>query len=234
MRKWEEVFPEVDRQIYAKAGMSRREAFGRKPAVLIIDVVESFTGSRPENVLQSIEEYSTSCGDVAWKALNSIKSLLDAGREAGVPVVYTKGDATNKYHCGDSTKGLVGKEILRVHNTPIPAVIAPLPSEYVLRKTRASAFFGTPLATYFHRLGVDCLIVGGTSTSGCVRASVIDAYSHGYTVFLVEECCFDRSEFSHLVNLFEMNAKYANVITVAEALDYLKGQGGAVKSEKSD
>jgi nicotinamidase-related amidase len=69
---------------------------------------------------------------------------------------------------------------------------------------------------------VDCILITGTTTSGCVRATTVDAFSYGYSVFLVEECIFDRSEFSHLVTLFEMNAKYANVITLEEAMKYLK------------
>ncbi len=88
-------------------------------------------------------------------------------------------------------------------------------------KAKPSAFFGTPLPIYLRTLGVDTLLVCGTSTSGCVRATVVDGFSHGYHVFVVEDGCFDRSEFSHRVNLFEMNAKYADVITLDEALGYL-------------
>jgi hypothetical protein len=91
----------------------------------------------------------------------------------------------------------------------------------VVRKARASAFFGTHLITYLVRKNIDCLLVTGTSTCGCVRGTVLDGYSYGYPVFAVEECIFDRSRTSHLVNLFEMNAKYASVIPLKEALDYV-------------
>ena len=106
--------------------------------------------------------------------------------------------------------------------------IAPLETEYVVEKAKASAFFGTPLTSYFQRHGIDTLIVCGTSTSGCVRASVIEAFSHGYRVFLVEECVFDRSELSHAVNLYEMNAKYASVIPYEAAADYVATAQGAL------
>ncbi len=223
MRPWQTVFPELDRQVYAKAGFCDRQPFGQRPALLIIDVVESFTGTRPEHVLDSIDEYRMSCGDPAWQALDCIRRLLDACRAQRLPVVYTKGDVTDKYFCGDSVKGTDPSEVARLYGAPIAPSIAPLPTEYVLEKTKASAFFGTPLASYFYRLGVDSLLVCGTSTSGCVRASVVDAFSNNFTVFVVEEGCFDRSPFSHLVNLFEMNAKYANVITLDEALAYVAG-----------
>jgi nicotinamidase-related amidase len=221
MRPWQAAFPDFDRQVYAKAAFGDRQPFGQRPALLIIDVVESFTGTRPQNVLESIDEYRTSCGDQGWEALDSIRRLLDACRDHRLPVVYTKGDVTDKYFCGDSIKGISPVEVLRIYSTPIASAIAPLPTEYVLEKTKASAFFGTPLASYFYRLGVDSLLVCGTSTSGCVRASVVDAFSHNFTVFVVEEGCFDRSPFSNLVNLFEMNAKYANVITLEEALAHV-------------
>ena len=221
MRPWQTVFPEFDRAVYAKAGFNAPQEFGRRPALLIIDVVESFTGTRREGVLDSIDEYRMSCGEQAWAALEAIQQLLDTCRGAGLPVVYTKGDPTDKYFCGDSVKGTAPEEIERLYGAPIAAPIAPQPGEYVLQKTKASAFFATPLATYFHKLGVDTLLVCGTSTSGCVRSSVIDAFSHNYRVFVVEEACFDRSPFSNLVNLFEMNAKYADVITLAEALGHV-------------
>ena len=102
-----------------------------------------------------------------------------------------------------------------------PEMIKPRANEFIVRKARASAFFGTHLITYLVRKNIDCLLVAGTSTCGCVRGTVLDGYSFGYPVFVVEECVFDRSRTSHLVNLFEMNAKYASVIQLKEALDYV-------------
>lgn len=101
-------------------------------------------------------------------------------------------------------------------------MIKPKDGEFIVRKARASAFFGTHLITYLVRKNIDCLLIAGTSTCGCVRGTVLDGYSYGYPVFLIEECVFDRSRTSHLVNLFEMNAKYASVIRLAEGLDYVK------------
>ena len=81
----------------------------------------------------------------------------------------------------------------------------------------------TPLAPILHNMKADCLVVVGTSNSGCVRATVVDGLSYKYYVFVVEECTFDRFELSHLVSLWDMDAKYADVISIGEALDYLNG-----------
>jgi nicotinamidase-related amidase len=100
-------------------------------------------------------------------------------------------------------------------------MIEPLPNEYICQKSKGSAFFGTPLASYLTRNGIDCVLISGCVTSGCVRATTIDAWDSGFTTFVVEEAVFDRSRHSHLTSLFELNAKYATVITLEEAKGYL-------------
>ncbi len=100
--------------------------------------------------------------------------------------------------------------------------IAPIEGEVVLRKTAPSAFWGTPLMAEISRLHLDSLLVAGESTSGCVRASVVDAASYRLKVTVVEECVFDRHEAPHAINLFDMNQKYADVVPLAEALDLIK------------
>ena len=92
----------------------------------------------------------------------------------------------------------------------------------MIYKQRASAFFGTPLISYLTKDSVDTLLVGGGTTSGCVRASVVDAFSYGFKVAVIEECTFDRGEASHKINLFDIHQKYGNVIHLDEALDYLE------------
>ncbi|WP_082034223.1 isochorismatase family protein [Cohnella kolymensis] len=97
-----------------------------------------------------------------------------------------------------------------------PEAVAPLQGEWVLEKTKASMFFDTPLDAYLTKKKVDTVVVCGGSTSGCLRASVVDSCSHGYTTFVVEDCCFDRSYFAHCANLFDMDAKYASVLSLTE------------------
>ena len=106
----------------------------------------------------------------------------------------------------------------------------PQPGDVVITKQRASAFYGTPLAAHLTQLGVQSLIICGESTSGCVRASAVDAYSHGYHVVAVEECCFDRSLLSHKVNLFDLHHKYCDVMRLEEVLAHLVGHPAVKKA----
>ena len=105
----------------------------------------------------------------------------------------------------------------------IVAEIAPKPQDIVIYKIKPSAFNGTPLRGFLTQLKADSLIVTGTTTSGCVRASVIDAFSENYLITMVEEGCFDRSQASHAINLCDMHAKYADVVPADEVLEYISG-----------
>ncbi len=235
MREWEEIIPEIDRQVYSKAQYGKKQAFGRNPALIVVDVVTSFTGTQPKKTLEAIEEFQTSCGEQGWNALPHIRTLIDACREALIPVIYTKGDPEYKVSCGGSTKSQIGiseDKIRAIYAEGFPEPIMPKDGDFVIRKTKASAFFTTPLPIYLNHHGVDSLLICGTTTCGCVRATVVDSFSYGYPTFVVEECCFDRSNFSHLVNLFEMNQKYADVLTLKQTLaliEKLRGQRASTR-----
>lgn len=225
---------ESEREVARKMGwLDYRQPFGHHPALLVVDVVESFTGSAPQPTLEAVDEYATSCGASAWTALDAIARLLAGARAAEIPVIYTKGDPYLKANCGDSVKATRPQDIERLYSAPIHAAVAPQAGELVLQKTKASGFFATPLATYLTHIGADCLIICGTTTSGCVRATVVDGWSNGYPCFVVEEGCFDRFDTSHLVNLFDLNAKYADVITLDEALALIAAQGGTQQTPQS-
>ena len=103
----------------------------------------------------------------------------------------------------------------------IVAEVAPEPRDIVVVKAKPSGFFGTPLLSYLIYLKVDTLLVCGVSTSGCVRATVTDAFSNNFRVGLIEDGCFDRTEAAHAINLFDLNAKYADVVSSAEVLEYV-------------
>src|SRR5438093_4878503 len=222
MREWEQFIPEEERKIYEKAGYKNKNTFGRNPALLIIDGITGFTGTRSIDIIDAINEFPTSCGKVAWDALPKIKALLQACRDADVPVIYSTSDPNFKAAFGNATKRGVDATDFEKLATEFPDMIKPKEGELIVRKARASAFFGTHLITYLVRKNIDFLLVTGTSTCCCVRGTVLDGYSFGYPVFLVEECVFDRSRTPHLVNLFEMNAKYATVIQLNEALNYVQ------------
>jgi len=198
----------------------RRKTFvGDNPAVLAIDLYNKAYqgGSRP--VREVDREFSGSCGENAWKALPPTQKLFAAARRAGVPVIYTTRHVdTSGVH---STNRNMKKE--RDDTYDIKAELAPQPGELVIYKERASGFFGTPLIAHLQKLRVNTLIICGESSSGCVRASTVDAYSYGFHNVLVEECTYDRSMISHKVNLFDLHHKYADVMHIEEVLAHLDG-----------
>lgn len=220
MRRWQEIFTGNDRQLIESAGMAKRQPFGHNPALLIIDVTMEFIGSKSLPVLESAKEYRTSCGENGWKALPSIQKLLHICRDKGFPVIYTMADYSARRYSYGAVKMEPPKNKFNHLANEIAGPIKPLDSELVIPKARASGFFGTPLDSCLRSKGVDCLLVAGCTTSGCVRATVVDGFSLGYCCFVVEECVFDRFELSHLVNLFDLNAKYADVITLEDVVNY--------------
>lgn len=225
MKEWEKFFPEEERRIYEKAGYKGKQPFGTNPALLIIDVITAFTGTKPMEMMKAIEEFPTSCGKAAWQALPKIRELLHACRNAEIPVVYSTSDPDFKAAFGNATKRNMEAVDYEELGMQFPDMVKPIDGEFIVRKARASAFFGTHLITYLVQKGVDCLLVTGTTTCGCVRGTVLDGYSYGLPVFVVEECVFDRSQTSHLVNLYEMNSKYATVIPLTEAMENVQGLG---------
>lgn len=227
MREWEKIMPDIDRRIYEKAGYGKRQSFGNKPALLVIDMILAFTGTKPVETLEAIEEFRTSCGKAAWQAMPGIRKLVHACRERKIPIVYSTSDTNFIEAMGNATKRAKERTTTKDIAMEFPKMIRPQAGEFIVRKARASAFFGTHLITYLVGKGVDSLLVTGCTTSGCVSGTVLDGYSYGFSVFVVEECVFDRSRFSHLVNLYEMNSKYGTVISLDESLAYVKALGTA-------
>ena len=225
MREWEKIMPDIDRRIYEKAGYGKRQSFGNKPALLVIDMILAFTGTKPMETLDAIDEFRTSCGKAAWQAIPRIRKLLHACRARNIPIVYSTSDSDFIEAMGNATKRAKERTTTKDIAMEFPKMIQPAAGEFIVRKARASAFFGTHLITYLVRKGVDSLLVTGCTTSGCVSGTVLDGYSYGFSVFVVEECVFDRSRFSHLVNLYEMNSKYGTVISLNEALGHVKNSG---------
>ncbi len=145
MREWESFFPEDERKMYEKAGYKGKDQFGGNPALLIIDVITGFTGTKPMPVMDAIDEFPTSCGQVAWDALPKIKELLGACRDADVPVIYSTSDPDFKAAFGNATKRGVDATDFEKLATQFPEMIKPHEGEFIVRKARASAFFGKHL-----------------------------------------------------------------------------------------
>lgn len=183
---------------------------GSRPALLIVDVVTAY-----------LTEGSALFMETAAAARDSNIRLAQAARAAGVPVVFTN----VRYKPDGSDGGVFYRKapVLKafVEGSPLgafPEGLAPQGSERVVTKQYPSAFFGTGLAEALHAEGIDTLLVTGYSTSGCVRASALDAMQYGFVPLVVREACADRHEGPHEANLFDLQAKYAEVISEAEAL----------------
>jgi len=219
---WDDILDDEIRQIYANYG--ERLGLTDRPALLCVDNYNAVFGDRREPILEAIKRFPSSCGPAAWDALEPTRHLIEAARSAAVPVIHTTrdnlaGQATTRLHSTKRVTRNTDTDWGYTHFAPL----SPLATELVIRKPRASAFFGTALATHLTSLGINTIIICGNSTSGCVRATVNEAYMLGYRVGIVEECVFDRNPLSHKVNLFDMNAKYADVMFLDEVLAYLSG-----------
>jgi maleamate amidohydrolase len=222
---WEKYLDVKDASVYSNAGLGTNYGLGSKPALVIVDVQYGFTGDEPSTIEESIKQYPTNCGAVSWEAIPHIKRLLDKAREKKIPVFFTiiEGSKTSD-NDRVALKGQIFShpELLEGEKgTRVVEALKPVEGEVVISKKKPSAFFGTPLVTYLTGKGIDSLIVTGCTTSGCVRATVIDAFSYQYKVIIPEECVFDRGITSHAINLFDMQQKYADVISTEEVIEEL-------------
>ncbi len=200
------------------AGFHGRVGFGRRPALVVVDVNRGFTDPASPLVCDLDE------------CVEAIAVLLSAFREARLPIVFTT-------VCYDE----LGKQTAAAFIEKVPALlvlepgsewveidprISPLEGEPVLSKHFASAFFGTTLSSLLSTAGCDTAVVTGASTSGCVRATVVDALQHGYRVVVPREAVGDRNPAAHEANLFDIDAKYGDVVSVGDVLARLEATVG--------
>ncbi|HJS49548.1 MAG TPA: isochorismatase family protein [Gaiellaceae bacterium] len=200
-------------------GFHGRAGFGRRPALIVIDVNIGFTA--PESPLVcDLEE-----------VVATIRQLLEEARRAEIPIVfttvsYTESEKRTAAAFIDKVPALLTLEA-GSRWVEIDPRIAPREDEPVLNKLFASAFFGTALSSLLASHGCDSLIVTGASTSGCVRATAVDALQHGYRPIVPREAVGDRNPDAHAANLYDLDAKYADVVSVAEVIEHLEELGAA-------
>ena len=215
MAIWDDVIPQEDLKMFAKSKMGGKAGYGKRPAIVVIDMTYGFVD----------DAYPLGCSKMGWPAVRANRQLLDKAREVRVPILFTRG-----YHPKTSTERGRWKSVTsletkdldpRIHE--IVKDILPLPDEVIITKIFPSGFFNTNLVSMllFHQ--VDTVIVTGMTTSGCVRATVVDAFSYNFMVVIPEECVGDRGIVSHKVSLFDMHMKYADVTPLSEVLLYLDG-----------
>ena len=213
MAAWDDLFTPEDLEGYRKGGFEAPRELGTRPGIVVVDMSYAFVDDR----------FRTGWGKTGWPCTEAIRRLLEAARPRGVPVIYTTGKPTaNRAERGRwKSAGMAVADEPPEKNDIVPP-IAPLPDESVLSKRYPSGFFGTELASLLTYHGVDTLIVTGMVTSGCVRATAVDAFSYNYIVVVPEECVADRGELPHKVNLFDIHQKYGDVMPLDDVIAYLE------------
>ncbi len=192
-----------------------RLPFGQSPALIVVDMVEAY-----------LQPGSPLYGGIE-AAFESAVRLVAAARARAVPVIFTNVE----YVPGGADGGVFFRKVPALkcfeRGNPLgafPSRLAPHDNEIVVTKRYASAFFGTPLAATLTAMGVDTLVITGTSTSGCIRATALDACQHGFLPFVVRDACGDRHQAPHEANLFDLQAKYAEVVGEAEMMALLSAR----------
>lgn len=218
-----DLIPDEDKRTMEekyRSGKAKPLQFGKKPAILVVDMTNGFVEDR----------YPTGFSRTGKPCAENIRKLIDYARTRKIPVMYTRdvsgSDAVYEIHRGawNFKSSMTEKDKRPDFNTIIP-LLEPEESEPVIQKSKPSAFFGTPLIAMLNYLGVDSLIITGMVTSGCIRATVVDAFSYNFHVNVPIECVADRSRVSHEVTLFDIDAKYANVLPLKQVLAELEKLG---------
>ena len=211
------------REFFVQRGFSGRVGFGARPALLIIDFIRGFT-----------ERESPLSGDLDSSVI-STQNILRLAREVSIPIYFT----TVEYAPDMKDAGLFPLKIPSLQWlvqgsrwVEVDDRLAPQPDEIVVRKKYASAFFGTDLATSLASKKIDTLIITGCTTSGCVRASVVDALQHGFHAIIPAEAVGDRAQLSHEVSLLDLDTKYGDVVSVKDVLHYLDALKDEPKSHQ--
>jgi nicotinamidase-related amidase len=208
---------ETTREFYQKRGLAGRVGFGKRPALLIVDFIVGFT------------DLSSPLASNFDSEVEATRRLLEVAREKRIPIFFTTIEYDEGYRdAGVFIKKIPSLSVLQKGSrmTEVDERIRPRPGEHVISKKYASAFFGTSLASTLTASRCDTVLITGCTTSGCVRASAVDSCQYGFHTIVVREAVGDRAQGPHEANLFDIDAKYGDVVSLSEALEYLKGIEG--------
>jgi nicotinamidase-related amidase len=211
------------KEVYDRAGFGAPVRRGSQPALVVVDLTRGFT------------EESFASGTDLTEVVRHTARLVAAAREAGLPVIFTSIQYTASEAEGHMVTWLDKSPGMRAMREGSVAVdldprLPQSPSDVLITKKGASAFYGTSMASVLTGLGTDTVIVCGATTSGCVRATAVDAVQSGFSVLVPYECCGDRAQAPHEANLFDIQAKYGDVISTAESIEYIESLPARPKS----
>jgi maleamate amidohydrolase len=236
MRIWDKFLTERDKKHLESSKYNKAVVgFGQLPALLLIDNYVAGLGDEPLPLEESIKKFPMSTGLEGWEAVKHQKRLLKLCRELDILVIHTNQDMApgSPRDFYTAVRGDPKKRTMRPEKSEFNPSgesrafeftphLAPIDEEVIILKSGPGAFHGTPLVDVLIRHRIDTLLVCGESTSGCVRATVVDACSHSYKTIVVEECVYDRTPVSHAISLFDMDQKYADVRGIDEVCAWLE------------
>lgn len=221
---WEDALSDTDRLVIEKGGYGEKRGLGNKPLLVIIDVQHNYVGE-DKPIADQLNNWPSGGGEEGWKAIRIIQQLKQASKNCNIPVLYTRNvqkktiffDSFATKAKRDHSKYIDGRP-----ETEIVSQLEPDAADIIVDKSYASAFFGTPLISYLVKMKIDTLIIVGGSTSGCVRATAIDAVTHNFNVAVVQDGVYDRIELSHKASLLDLWMKYCDVTSSGEILEYFE------------
>lgn len=221
---WDESLTDEEREVIARGKYGQTRGLGKRPVLLVIDCQHNYIGADAP-ITEQQEQWPGGGGDRAWAAVRVIERLLPTARTGGIPVIYTR-NLQKKTIQFDMVSAKAGWDHSRTiegdPGTEIVDAVAPEREELVIDKAYASAFWGTPLLTYLVQLQADSLLVSGVSTSGCVRATAVDAITRGFRTAVVWDAVADRIQLSHKASLLDLWMKYTDLVSGTEAETYLR------------
>ena len=231
---WNKYLTERDRVFHEARNHAARQGFGKRPALLVIDVNYAFCGDRREPIMELVEELA----NVLRRGCVGCAAGAGAGhrggaRREGVPVSTPPASAVEtmghgKLAASRTTARATRRQRSRAITTATRSCRRSPPARATSScRSRSPRAFTAPILSYLTMLGCDSVIVGGTTTSGCVRATVLDGFSYNFRAAVIEDGCFDRAQASHALNLFDMQAKYADVVGSEEVVAFLEFIAGA-------
>jgi maleamate amidohydrolase len=225
--EWQRFFTDQDKVHHSLRAKREPAGFGNNPALVLIDIYYSVLGFERQPIFESMRKWPSSTGLEGWAAVDQTAIVLAKARELGIPVIHVKGVTPSVNTWKNKKKWRKAAEIPSseeemFRSSQIVDEVKPIPGELVIEKGAASAFQGTTLVFQLNSLGIDTVLCCGETTSGCVRASVVDGATYRYKMGVIADCVFDRTEASHYMNLYDLNQKYADVVTRDTAIAYFE------------
>ena len=219
----EHLLSQAERQVIERGGYGAACTPGSSPCLLLVDM-QLFLIGVDKPILEQIDERPSAIGIAAWEATRHIQPLLAEFRSRGLPIIHVNVSVGAK---GDAKSGLYGRRISRsksqlaTSELSIIDEVAPLANEMVIQKRFSSAFVGNSLGAVLSAMDVDSLVIVGGSTSGCIRATAVDAVNYGLMPIIVDDCIFDRMQVSHFASILDIWMKYGLVMSSQEILSLL-------------